>query len=133
MRAMPSSSWTPCSSISRCRWFERLVDADGVFALHAVARMEHALRPIAVVGQQDQTFRVAIEPAHGEEALGRRPKLARHEVDDRSLGVAVADRARNAGRLGQRKVEAPTGTRDRLAVDREHVPRRVDELADAGR
>ena len=74
MRAMPSSSWTPRSSSRALRWLKWLIEADGVFAFDAVPRMEHALRPVAVVGQQQQALRVAVEAADGIEAFGALPK-----------------------------------------------------------
>ncbi len=85
---------------------ERLVEPHGVLALDAVARMEHALGPVAVVGEQQQALGIAIESAHRIEPRGFATKLRRNEVEDGFACVRVADRARHAGRLGHHQVDA---------------------------
>ena len=96
--------------------------------------MEHALRPVTVVGQQQQAFRVAVEAADGEEPRGA---FARSSRRTRSMTVRSAWRSLTVlvtpaglARAGRRR---SAGTGDRAAVDGEHVSCRIDELADAGR
>ena len=82
--AMPSASSTPR--------LERLApgrgsaarEPDGVLALDAVARMEHVLGPVAVVGEQDQALGVLVEPAD--------------RVQPRAAGRAPAGRGRRRSR-----------------------------------
>ena len=94
--------------------------------------MEHALRPVAVVGQQQQPLGVEIEATHWKQTLRPRAQLRWDEVEDRARRVSIADRARHAGRLGEHQVEAFLGRSDRAAVESELVTGGIYELADAG-
>ena len=78
---------------------ERPGQADRVLALDAVARMEQPLRPVAVVGQQEQTLGVPVEPADRVEAPAPSARSGGHEVEHGALGMAVADGAGDADRL----------------------------------
>ena len=56
--------------------------------LHAVARMREPVGQLAVVGDEDQSFAVQIQPADGEEAdVGRRNKSITRGRPDGSLLV----------------------------------------------
>ena len=61
---MPSSSSMPRSSARPWSVSSARRTADGVLALHAMARVEHRVGPRPVVGQQDQALAVLVEPAH---------------------------------------------------------------------
>ena len=65
--------------------------ADGVLALELVARMEHPLRPVAVVGEQQEALRVTVEAAHRVDAA--RPRR-RTSAGTSSITVRVAWRSR---------------------------------------
>ena len=91
---------------------ERPRQADRVLALDAVARMEDALGPVAVVGQEQEALGVLVEPADRVEARALRDERRRQQVEDGALGVAVADRGGDAGRLVQEQVRrAPAAGR----------------------
>src|SRR5439155_15057921 len=71
---------------------ERLVgevalDPGVVLAPVAVARMQHALGPGAVVGEQQQTFGVRVEPADRKE-----PLASADVIDDRAAAALVLRR-----------------------------------------
>ena len=72
--ARPSSSGMPALSAATCSRRQRRAQADRVLALDAVARMEDAIGPRAVVGQDEQALRVLVEPADRVEP--RRPRAA---------------------------------------------------------
>ena len=59
--ASPSSSWMPALSAGDLLRGQRRAQPDRVFALDAVARMEDAVGPGAVVGQDEQALRVLVE------------------------------------------------------------------------
>ena len=93
--------------------------ADRVLALDAVARVKHPLRPRAIVREQQQPFRVAVQPADRIEPAAPLAQRRRDEVEHRRAGVPIADRARHAGRLGEDEVDAPLDGRSICAaVDR---------------
>ena len=94
-RPAAPSTWSPSSGAA---------SADRVLALDAVARMEHAVGPVAVVGQQQQPLRVLVEPADRVEPRAVGHERGRDEVEDGRLGVAVARRGGDAGRLVQQQV-----------------------------
>ena len=106
--ATPSSSSTPVSSASACSRVSGRARRDRVLALDAVARMEDVLGPVAVVGEEDQALGVLVEAADRVEARAA-GELARDEVHDGPLGVAVLDGRGDAGRLVEGEVEAVLG------------------------
>ncbi len=73
--ASPSSRRTPSSRARQLLVGEGTAEADGVLALDLVARVEQLLRPVAVVGEQEQALGVLVEAAHGVEPGG--PRAAR--------------------------------------------------------
>ena len=72
---------------------------DQVLLFHAVPRVLEAVGQLTVVRQDDQPLGLPIEPAHGKE-----PGARRHELGDRSFGVAVPHRRGDADRLVEREV-----------------------------
>ena len=111
---------------------ERLIDPDRVFALDAVTGMEHALGPVAVVGEQEQPLGFPIQPAHRIQPRAFCTKLMRNKIEHRLPCVPVRHRAGDAGWLVHHDVKPLLPLfRYRHAVDGEDVARRVDRLADA--
>ena len=74
--------------------------------------MQHALRPLTVVGEEQQTARVRIEPADGKEA----PRLA-DQFADRAPALRIAHGADHAERLVQHEVASTNSGRHDAAVD----------------
>jgi hypothetical protein len=81
------------------------LEPDGVLTLHPVARVEQSLGPGTVIGQEQQTLRIAVQPPDRIDALAPRPQGSGHELEDRPLGVSVRHRARHAGRLVECQVD----------------------------
>ena len=77
-----------------------------VLALVAVARMQHAHRPVAVVGHEQHALRVGVEASDRIEALN-----AADEIDDRLAAVLVGCGAHDAGRFVQQHVALPEDAR----------------------
>jgi len=70
------------------------VDRDLILLLHSAAGVRDAVGPVAIVGQQQQSLRVAVEAAHGEEAL--RPV---HQLEHRGTALGIAGRGDHARRF----------------------------------
>src|SRR5206468_10055609 len=81
-----------------------------VLALVTVARMEDALRPLSVIGEQDEPLRIGVEPAHGVEALARA-----QERHDAAPSLFVARGRPDATRLVQDDVPTARQRPDRPA------------------
>jgi len=103
------------------RLVRHAIDQGLVLLLHAAAGMRDPIGPLTVVGQQQETFGVAVKPSHVEKALG--------PVDQRERGRAslwVASRRHRAGRLVEHNVGgARGGGGQRTPVDCDGVARGV--------
>jgi hypothetical protein len=103
-------------------------DERGVLPLVAVAGMEDAVGPLAVVGEDHQALRLHVQ------APGRPEPLA-PGVDERHDGSAtplVACRAEEAPRLVDGEVDRGWGGPERLSVHLDPVVRRIRGLAECG-
>ncbi len=97
------------------------VDRDLILLLHPAARVRDAVGPVAVVGQQQQTLRVAVEAAHGEEALG-----PIHQIEYRGAALGIAGRGHHAGRFVEHDVQVAGGrAADGAPIDRDGILGRV--------
>ena len=90
---------------------ERPVDGYDVFLLVLVLRSQDRVDDVAVIGQEDQAFRVLVQPADGEQPL----RMA-DEIDDVVLYGTVG-RALDADGLVEREVDPARFSGDRPAVD----------------
>ncbi len=110
------------------RLVRHAVDQCLILLLHATAGVRDPISPLTIVGQQQQTFGVAVKPAHIEKALG--------PVDQRERGRAslwVASRRHRAGWLVEQNVGgARGGGRQRTPVDRDRVARGIGRCAGGG-
>jgi len=86
--------------------------ADPVSLFHFIPRVGEFRHEITVVGKQDQTFAVLVEPSGGDQPGMFR---LRDEVDGFPGGMAVFERADITARLVQHDVEFFRGRGDRLA------------------
>ena len=93
------------------------VQRDRVLALDAESRMEDALRPVAVVREQEQALRVQVEAADRVEPRPVGREGGRDEIEDGRRGVTIAGRRRHAGRLVERHVRARRADPDGSTVD----------------
>jgi hypothetical protein len=109
---------------------ERSREADRVFALDAVTRVQDPLRPLAVVGEQQQPLRVLVEAAHRIEPSTLRHERGGNEIEDSRSRVSVPHRGGDAGRLVQREMDMCGGARQRSPVDEDRRELRVDLLAE---
>jgi len=105
------------------------LDLGVVLAQHAVSRVRHAQRQLAVVGEQDQPFRVEVEAADGKHAF-RDPRP--HEVQHGRPALRIARRRDAADRLVQEQVAQRLRGLDALAVDLDGVGGRVGLVAERG-
>ena len=110
---------------------EPAAQADGVLAFHAVSRVQDALRPLPVVGEDQQALGIEVQAADRVQPRALGHQRGRQVVQDRLGGVAVADRRRDTGRLVQQQVRLLRRGPDDPAVDRDDRPRAVDLRADA--
>jgi len=92
-----------------------------------------SLRPVAVVGQQQQPLRVTVQAAYRVETTGAAPERLRHQLQHCPLGVPVGDRRGDAGRLVEDEVEVPAGGVDGPPTDGDPLHGRVHALSDRGR
>ena len=112
---------------------QRATHRHGVLAFHAMAGMEHRVRPRPVVGEQDQALAVLVEPAHRIEP-GVAGEIARDDLDDGARGMPIARGGGHAGRLVQDDVdETRRGGAQRPAIHDDGLCGRVDLLAQLGR
>ena len=110
---------------------QRRPDAHGVLPLDTVAGMGHALRPFAVVGEQDEPLRVTVEATDGVEAPGAAGERSGHQVDDGALGVPVGHGRGDTRRLVERQMDrtrplahGPTVHRDDIDADPDPLTQR---------
>jgi hypothetical protein len=92
------------------------------------ARMGHALGELAVVGEEDETLRREVEPAHREEACH-----ARHEAHDRTATRGITPSGHDPPRLVEHDVDGLAGGLHPHSVHSDVVFQRVGlraELAD---
>jgi len=90
--------------------------------------VEEPRRQRPVVGEQQKTAGVQIEPADRVEAR----QAPTEEARDRGPSLGVLERAHYAARLVKRDRPSRPRGRDSLAVDRDHVARGVGALAQLG-
>jgi hypothetical protein len=107
--------------------------ADRVLALDPVARMEDTIGPRTVVGQDEQPFRILVEPADRVEARALREHRRRDHVQDGLRGVAITDGGRDAARLVQEQVFGRGGRADDPTVDGDDRLVRIDLHPELGR
>src|SRR5436190_1853236 len=85
-----------------------------VIRLHrSMLRMRDLEREVAVVGEQQQSFRLIVETADRIDALAH----AFDEIDDGLASFRIVDRRRHFSRFVQEDVAMGLGARDQLAVD----------------
>ena len=133
--ATPSVSSTPASSASACSRVSGRARADRVLALDLVARVEHVLGPVAVVGEQDQALGVLVQAPDRVQARAA-DEVRRDEVDDGRRGVPVLHGRGHARGLVHREVQGtPAGLRDRAGRRRRPpaAPGRPSRPSTAGR
>ncbi len=92
--------------------------------------MKHALGPLAVVRQQDEALRIAIEATDGVDPRAGRDDVPGHEIEDGPRGMGIADRGGHPGRLVDGEVDRARGPADGAAVDGDDGECRVDALAE---
>src|SRR3546814_813819 len=80
---------------------DRVVHAHQVFLLQLVFGAQDGVDDVAVAGQQDQAFRILVQPADRED-----PPLVADEIDDVALHRRLGG-AGDADRLVQRDVDVP--------------------------
>lgn len=104
---------------------------------HPVAGMSHLLGKGAVVGEDQQPFRLGIQTAHrmqarhgGIPAAKARLQRGDYQFHHRIRGVGIVTRGHVAFRLVQQDVEVLHMPRDRLPVHRNVVALRVDPMAE---
>src|ERR1700678_4297623 len=100
---------------------DRTIHGHDVFLLMIVLGTQYLVDDVAVVGQQDQTLRVLVQPSNRKDALG-----IPHQIDDVVLDMSFGG-AGNSHRLVQSDVDLFFLGADRLAVDAYHIA-----LADLG-
>ena len=96
---MPSSSSMPALRRRPARASSGARSAERVLALDAVARVEDAVGPAAVVGQHEQALGVLVEPADRIQPGAVGDERGRDEVEDGRVGMPVARRRGDARRL----------------------------------
>ncbi len=89
---------------------------EGVLALHAVARMQHPLGPVAIVGEQEHALGVLVQASDRVEACPVGDERRRDEVEHRPLGMAIARGRRDAGRLVEHEIRLRRRPADDPAV-----------------
>ena len=94
---------------------------DQVSLRHVAARGGDGVGELTVVGKQNETFAVIIEPAHGIDAAFH----AVQEIENRGRALRVAGGADHAVGLVERDVDKVLGLADQLAVDLDVVALRV--------
>ena len=109
---------------------ERNGQPDRVLALDAEPGMEHPLRPRPVVREDQQPFRVQVEPADGVQPGPVRHERGRQEVEDGGRRVPVAGRRRDAAGLVEEEVRRAGGRADLEPVDLDQGLLGVDLLAE---
>ena len=101
---------TPADFVEQfLRWDARHLDQ--IFLLHAIARVGEQVREAAVVGDEDQPFAHAIEPADGKQ-----PLFTGHEIDHAGPARGVEVGGHHADRLVEH-VDDPLRVGQSLAVD----------------
>jgi hypothetical protein len=96
-------------------------DARPIDLGNLVPRVGQARRQITVVGQEQQAFRVVVEPADRVEVA----EVGRDELEHRAAALRVEARRHHPGRLVDQDVSQWDGRLDFLAVDRDGVGLRV--------
>ena len=118
----PSSSSTPAREL-RQRLVGRIaLDLGDVDLVDLVARVREPVGELAVVGEQEHTGRVGVEPADRDDA-----RRMVDEVDDRRPAARVARRRDDPGRLVQEHV-GELLLRERLPVELDPVTRRDERV-----
>ncbi len=83
-----------------------------VFLLYFVARMRQALREVAVVREDEESFGLRVEPPNIEKTR----ELRRQKIENRIARIGIGARGNEAGRFVQDDVELVL-TVDKLAAD----------------
>jgi hypothetical protein len=94
------------------------LDLGVVLAQHAVARVRHAQRQLAVVGKQHEPFRVEVEAADRKDPL-RNPSA--HEVEDGRSPLGIVRGSDASDRLVEQQVAQRLGGLEALAVELDRV------------
>jgi len=97
-----------------------------VLALDLVARVQQSRCQLAVVGEQQQAFRVVVEPAHRVDVL---PDLGQ-QVEHRRPALRVLPRRHVAARLVEEEIPVARRHAHALAVDADVVVRRIGPRAE---
>lgn len=104
-----------------------MIEQHPVFFLNLEARMRQPIGQVAVVGQEQESLAVGVEPSDGKE-----PRIIRHQPDNRRPALRVEGGRDDADRLMQRQVAtriARYGHLDKLAVDSDHIRVGIDTRA----
>src|SRR5207245_2588815 len=91
-------------------------EADGVLPLDSVTRMEDSVRPVPIARQEDEPLRVLIEATDRKQTTTNGTKRRRHELEDRSLRVRIAQRRSHSRRLVDGEIDLGRDRADRSAV-----------------
>ena len=91
----------PGEQLRREAWLPRTIECDFVFFFNFVAGMRQVLGEIAVVGEDEKSFSLRVEPADIEEAR----ELRRQEIENRVARIGIGARRNEAGRFMQDEVE----------------------------
>jgi hypothetical protein len=89
-----------------------MIQGDLIFLFDFVARMGEALRQVAVVGQDQQAFRLGIEPADIKEAR----EFRRQEIENSVARIRIGTRRNKTSRLIEDNVERAFSA-DKFAAD----------------
>ena len=123
--AEPSSSVIPERRRARAAPEGGRRDQRRVLPLVAVAGMDDAVGPLAIVGEDHQALRFDVQAPGRPEPLA----LGVDERHDRSPAALVVGRAEEAARLVDGEVDRSGGGAQRLSVDLDPVVRRIRGVA----
>ena len=91
-----------------------------------MARVQDALHPCPVVGEEQQSLAVEVQPP---DRINARPAV-RHQLRRRGPSPLVAERGDIAARLIEHQVDSPLRRRERHAVHADRIRFRVGALSD---
>jgi hypothetical protein len=101
-----------------------------VLPQHAVARVGHAQRELAVVGEDDQTLRTVVEATDREHALAH---LAAEGIEHRRTAFGVVVGRDHTGRFVQQDIAQRLRRPEALAIDLDRVGGKVGLVPELGR
>jgi hypothetical protein len=93
------------------------LDLDLVDARDLVTRMEQSVGQLSVVGEEEQSLRIVVEPTHGKDARPSR----REQIDDDGAALRIGPARDVAARLVKEDVRARLGAFERPAIEGDPV------------